>query len=432
MTALDLLARAAGRLLRPVLFPLLALGLVAPAAAKDEAVAGEIVVRLRHGADVAPLLVKHGLSLTGRVPWHPIYRLKVIGTASVGDKVRALLRETDVKSAEPNFTYQVFQSTKNVGWAIGDPVELRTRQWAASAIRLDRAAKRSTGQGMRVAVLDTGVDRLHPVLAGRLLPGYDFVDNDADPSEVGGTEADSFGHGTHVAGLVALVAPDARILPLRMIDTTGTSNLWTLTAALVYAVDPDGNPATDDGAHVINLSLSTLTRTQLFGTVANLVSCSKRNLEVLAVVDWVRCLAYGGAVIVAAAGNHASDRLYEYPAAEVSAELVSVAASAADSWLAPFSNYGWPELAAPGDRITSTVPGGGYAVWSGTSMAAPLVAGAAALLRATDRTLTASQVVDRLRARAAPLCGTSIRQLDAAATLGEDPLRNAPSCQRPR
>jgi subtilisin family serine protease len=373
-----------------------------------DAVAGELVVRLRNGTELAPLLVKHQLTLIGRIRTRPIYLLKVIGSAGVKDKIAALRGEPDVKSVEPNTIYRSLAPTKNVAWAIGDAQELLSRQWAVQAVRLAKASRLSTGDGMRVAVLDTGVDRQHPALAGRLLPGFDFVDDDAEPSEAGGSANPSFGHGTHVAGLVALVAPAARIMPLRIVGTDGTSDLWRLSAALLHAVDPDGNPATDDGAHVINISLSTLTRTQLFEMVANVVSCSKRDPEALSPGDWLRCFGYGGAVVVAAAGNRGSDRIYEYPAAEVSAELLSVAASASSAWLAVFSNYGWPEIAAPGDQITSTVPGGGYATWSGTSMAAPLVAGAAALVRAADRSLSAAQVIDRLRARTHPLCGTAI------------------------
>ena len=399
---------------------LLACCLPGLAAAKGGAMEGEIVVRLRNGSEISPLLVKHQLSLVDRFRGRPIYRLKVIGSASVGTKVDALRREIDVKSAEPNAIYEILEPTKNRPWAIGDPQESMARQWAAQAIRLPQALRLSTGAGMRVAVLDTGIDRQHAALAGKLLPGYDFVDGDFDPSEEGGSANPTFGHGTHVAGIVALAAPGARIMPLRIIGTDGTSNLWRLAAALLHAVDPDGNPTTDDGAHVINLSLSTLARTQLFSTVAHAVSCSKRDLEALSIGDWVRCVGYGGAVIVAAAGNRGSDSIYEYPAAEVSPELVSVAASASSGWLAPFSNYGWPEIAAPGALITSTIPGGGYATWSGTSMAAPFVAGAAALLRAADRSLSAAQVIERLRGRAGALCGTGLKQLDAAATLADE------------
>jgi subtilisin family serine protease len=125
-----------------------------------------------------------------------------------------------------------------------------------------------------VAVLDTGVDRSHPALAGRLLPGHDFVDGDTDPVGRPARRAiGAWGHGTHVAGLVALAAPGAAILPLRVLDERGEGNLWVLAEALLHAVDPDGNPFTRDGARVINLSLGTLQRTDLLDVVTRLVQC---------------------------------------------------------------------------------------------------------------------------------------------------------------
>ena len=404
---------------------------------------GEIIVRLREQGEIAPLLVKYQLSLIGRFGSRPIFRLKVIGHAKVDDKIKALRREFDVKSAEPNATYEGLEPDKNVPWAIGNPQPFAA-QWAGQAIRLAEAHRISTGAGVRVAVLDTGVDRQHPALAGKLLPGFDFVDFDLDPSEVGSVANRSFGHGTHVAGLVALVAPRARIMPLRILDAEGVGNAWVLAEAMLYAVDPDGNPNTDDGAHVINLSLSSLAKTDLFKTIEKLVSCKNSSLggkdaddddDDVAVTlgDKARCTGFGGAVVVAAAGNDGSDKVREYPAAETSSALLSVAASDIGGWLARFSNHGgWIKLAAPGEAITSTVPGGGYATWSGTSMAAPLAAGAAALLLATNWNLKADQLVKRLKDSGDKLCGTPMKQLDIAAALIDKHGNDKRDCKTPR
>ena len=409
------------------------------------AVDGEIIVRLRARGEIAPLLVKHQLSLIGRFGGRPIFRLKVIGDAKVEDKVKLLSKEPDVKSAEPNVTHESPEERKNVAWAIGDP-DAYEEQWAMQAVRLADAHRYSTGTGMRIAVLDTGVDRQHPTLAGRLSRGFDFVDFDNDPSEVGSEANRGFGHGTHVAGLVALVAPHAKIMPLRVLDAEGKGNVWVLAEAMLYAVDPDGDPRTDDGAHVINLSLGALRDTRIFKTVAKLVTCKKwwanaaaaygddeeedddsdeaddenGNDDVAYAVDKERCGGFGGAVVVAAAGNRASDKIREYPAAEKSPGLLSVGASDNNGRLAAFSNYGWVKIAAPGEGVTSTVPGGGYGTWSGTSMAAPIVAGAAALLRATDRGLPVDKVVRQLKKRTDKLCGASLKQLDIAAALSDE------------
>lgn len=426
---------------------LLALGLgQGTAAAATANVDDEIIVQLREGSQIAPLLVKHQLSLTGRFGQRQIYRLKIVGQAKVKDKIEALRREWVVRSVEQNATYKVVEPGRNVPWAIGDPLGAPRGQWAAQAIRLPEAHRVSTGRGIRVAVLDTGVDRQHPALAGRLLPGFDFVDWDPDPSEVPSADGHAFGHGTHVAGLVAMVAPGARIMPLRVLDEQGYGNVWVLAEAMLHAVDPDGDPSTDDGAHVINLSLSSLAKTDLFKTVAGLVSCKKGSLrsndtlrdeddddddEAVTFSDKVRCSGFGGAVVVAAAGNRGSDKLREYPAAEASSALLSIGASDSDGWLAGFSNYGWVKLAAPGAYITSSVPGGGYGTWSGTSMAAPLVSGAAALVRSNGRDLKSDKVVKRLKDMGRKICGTSMRQLDVMAALTEERSDDKIDCRKP-
>lgn len=403
---------------------LLATGLNAHAAKGGEALPGEVLVKLRTTAALGPLLAKYQLNLIDGFGARPIYRLGVNGIATVHDTIAALRAEVDVLIAEPNFVHESPEARKNVVWAIGTPQEFAA-QWAPQAMRLPEAHRVSTGAGVRVAVLDTGVDRQHPLLAGRLLPGFDFVDFDNDPSEASQAGV-AFGHGTHVAGLVAMVAPGAQIMPLRVLDAAGQGNAWVLAEAMLHAVDPDGNPNTNDGAQVINLSLGSLSRTHIFDTVAQLVTCAVPDaIEPADDLsdpgydgDEARCSTFGGAVVVAAAGNDASDNVREYPAAEGAYGLLAVAASNAESRLAAFTNYGsWIHLAAPGDRITSSVPGGGYGTWSGTSMAAPLVAGTAALVRSLDRTLSADGVARRIARHTRALCRSALRQLDAAAAL---------------
>jgi subtilisin family serine protease len=393
----------------------------------DPSAAGEILVRLQSTGALGPLLTKHGLGLASQFGARPIYRLKVVGTTSVQDKINALLAEPSVLIAEPNFDHSSPEARKNNAWAIGTESAYQA-QWAPAAIHLTQAHALSKGAGMRVAVLDTGVDATHAALAGRLLAGFDFVDGDTDPSEVVSTSAStSYGHGTHVAGLVALVAPGARIMPLRVLDAQGVGNAWVLAEAMLYAVDPDRNPATDDGAHVMNLSLGSFSRTQLLDTLAQLTACAIPAKVVKPIDDFTdpgynddkaRCANHGGAVIVAAAGNDGSDKVREYPAAEGAYGLISVGASTAAGGLAAFSNSGsWVQIAAPGEGITSAIPGGGYATWSGTSMAAPLVAGTAALVRQANPGMLPVDVVRRLNKTSANLCGTSLRQVDAAAAL---------------
>lgn len=408
----------------------LAVGLqVAPAdaaRAADPDVAGDVLVKLRSSAELGPLLVRHRLSLAATFGSRPIYRLRLTAGDALAATLDALRAEPGVLLAEPNARNATPEGRKNFVWAIGSG-QAYAAQWAPEALRLPQAHALSIGTGVRVAVLDTGVDRTHPALAGRLLPGFDFVDFDTDPSE-GGSPADAgWGHGTHVAGLVALAAPGATILPLRVLDPQGQGNAWVLAEALLHAADPDGNPATADGAHVVSMSLGSLNRTELLGAIAKLASCSFVTAPDPAddftdpgyELDRQRCAAGSGTLLVAAAGNGGSDKERQYPAAERVYGLLAVGATQSSRRLADFSNRGsWVRVAAPGDAVTSTLPGGGFGTWSGTSMAAPLAAGVAALAIARQPALTPTELVRRLERSAASLCDARQVQIDAAAALG--------------
>lgn len=400
-------------------------GVSAGTGSSDADVPGEVLVKLRSTTALTPLLNQYALTLVDRFGARPIYRLKVVGTARVKDVLDRLARDPEVLIAETNPINRSPEGRKNVAWVIGTP-QAYAAQWAPQALRLEAAHQLTTGAGVRVAVLDTGVDRSHPLLAERLMPGFDFVDFDNDPSEVGSVANTGFGHGTHVAGLVALVAPQARIMPLRVLDSEGVGNAWVLAEALLYAIDPDGNPSTDDGAQVINLSLGSLARTRIMGTIAQIASCQPAvpgdaigdRSDPGYNDDTTRCQNSVGAVVVAAAGNDASGGTKQYPAAESAYGLVSIAASNASGTLASFSNYGnWIDVAAPGEGITSALPGGGYGTWSGTSMAAPLAAGTAALVRSLNGTLPPKDLARRIIRASALLCGTRLRQVDAQAAL---------------
>ncbi len=240
----------------------------------------------------------------------------------------------------------------------------RDMQWPLNQLGAEDAWQASTGVGAVVAVLDTGVDAGHPDLAGRVLPGYDAIKRRA------GGNTDPNGHGTHVAGSIAGagaisgIAPDARILPVRVMNASGGGNTGDIVSGIVWAVNR--------GAHVINLSLGSKT-------------ADKAEAET---VKWAR---ERGVIVVAATGNNGGSKPmfpagYDDHKRNASAErdpVIGVGAIHRTGERAAFSQRGNAvDVSAPGVRILSTAPlsKGGYAWESGTSMAVPFVSGTAALL----------------------------------------------------
>ncbi|MEB3357297.1 MAG: S8 family peptidase [Synechococcales bacterium] len=256
----------------------------------------------------------------------------------------------------------------------------------------------STGAGVVVAVIDSGVDYTHPDLAANLwvnpgeianngidddgngyvddVHGYDFANNDGDPM-------DDNGHGTHVAGTIAAVgnnnqgivgvAPNAQIMALKFLAADGSGSTFDAIQAVEYAVLM--------GADITNNSWGG-------GAFSRALS------------DAIATAGNAGQLFVAAAGNsqNNNDAFLSFPASYSLDAVISVAASTRQDRLAAFSNFGQMtvDLAAPGDGIYSTLPGGQYGTLSGTSMAAPHVAGVAALVWAADPSLTALEVKQRI------------------------------------
>lgn len=375
----------------------------------DAGVPGEVIVRLVASADPHSFARSAGLRLgrsgANQIPGRPIYRFEVIDETTPGAKAKALAGNQQVIYAEPNYLGQVPEAQKRSSWVVGGDAGVYAAQWVAERIGLDRAHTVSRGAGVTVAILDTGVELGHPALAGRLADGYDFVDSDDAPEEVGNSSvSDAFGHGTHVAGLVALAAPEASIMPLRTLDDQGLGDLWTQVLALRYAAD--------HRADVINLSFSFGEHSALFDDVIAEVTCTT--------TGYTDCRAQNrpGVVVIAAAGNSGSNTR-EWPGASTLPGIVAVAASTEHDGLAAFSNYGaWVPLAAPGENVLSSVPHGIYASWSGTSMAAPLVSGVSALVRSTDPHLGPADVIKRIIGTADVIDAPVRHRLDAAQAIG--------------
>lgn len=281
-------------------------------------------------------------------------------------------------------------------------------QPAAQIIRLQDAQNGFgiSGTGI-VALIDTGVDPNHPVLSPVLLQGYDFTRNQPGASEwldVTGTPIDdnqsqnqqagfvqqstaavldqstaavldgspyvAFGHGTMTSGLVHLVAPKAKILPLKAFSANGTGYLSNIVAALYYAVQ--------NHANVVNMSFD--------------LSSSSPSLQ-----QAVSYANKSGVVLVAAAGNENSSARV-YPAA-MKGDVVGIASTTDWDTRSSFSNYGSADvfMAAPGENVISTYPGATYGSESGTSFSSPLVAGTVALLLSAKQSgFNQSQVANAL------------------------------------
>jgi subtilisin family serine protease len=389
----------------------------------------EVVVKLVQAADLTAVATDYNLDPLplDQFGTRPIFRLRILDGVDPTDHAQALAADPRVIYAEPNFLGQAPEGRQRTPWAIGGDAGEYGTQWAPATLRLSQAHAITQGDGITIGILDTGIDRFHPAFAERLVAGYDFVDMDDDPGEVGEYGLDpAFGHGTHVAGIIALTAPEARLMPLRVLDRDGVGNVWVLAEALIYAVDPDNNPATDDGADVINMSLGTLRPTNLLAEIVAEISCANGESDddgddgEEEDDDDSVCAGVAGydVMVVAAAGNQGAE-IPEYPAAEQQPGLLAVAASTASDELAAFSSFGpWVQVAAPGEGIISPVPNAGYGTWSGTSMAAPFAAGQAALMRAAFPESSAAEIVEEIIETAVPIDGPVPLRIDVAAALG--------------
>lgn len=238
------------------------------------------------------------------------------------------------------------------------------------------------GKGVTVAVLDTGVWP-HPELEGRLLQGYDFVAQDIFALD----EFQPGGHGTPAAVLAAGsqtgVAPKANILPVRVCNERGQCRVSDAVRGICYALS-----RTNPEKLVVNLSMGGDTPSRLLEKVLN-HAVSR------------------GALVVTSAGNQGARGPRHYPAAHNIPGLVAVSAlsQSLSGWApARFSTWGdYVDLAAPGDAIASGAPGGGYLDYSGTSFAAPIVAGALALWREANPGSSPADIEKRLKQHTIPL-----------------------------
>ena len=216
------------------------------------------------------------------------------------------------------------------------------------------------GQDVVVAVIDSGLDLNHPVFEDRLVDGWDFLDNDAIPQDEG--EGANYGHGTAVAGVILQVAPQAKIMPLRILDATGAGDTDDLVLAIDWAIE--------HGADIINMSLG--------------------STEGSEAVEFVMKKAKDADIAMVASAGNTGDENVTFPAWGALTEgdykdaLVSVGSVNDVDEKSDFSTYHEDKLetVAPGEAIFTAYPDEQVIYWSGTSFAAPMVSGALALAMA--------------------------------------------------
>lgn len=281
--------------------------------------------------------------------------------------INRLRGDRQLAIVEPNYTlskqisYPV-SSVKPLNDVLPNDEFFQPYQWNLNQIEIEQGWNFSNGDQVTIAIIDTGVDPEHADLEGKLIDGYNAID-DSD------NFADTHGHGTHVAGIAAAltnnvtgiagVSWESYIIPIKVLNEQGEGSSYEVAKGIYWAVD--------HGADVINMSLGDYHSSDLL-------------------YDAIRYAYEQDVILIAASGNdNVQDPMYpaRYP------EVLTVAAVNDERNRAFFSNFGdHIDVAAPGEHIPSLFPNNHYVVMSGTSMAAPHVAGLAALLRSNNPNLT--------------------------------------------
>lgn len=351
----------------------------------EPATATLVIVELVSGADIDDVVADYGLTLVTAVEQLDFYLVSFPPSYSEDD-IEAIEDDPRVHKVSLDFDAQTPEAaggdTQPIFFYVAPVVYYS--QYATSLIGSGIAQQTVTGDGVVIAVLDTGIDAGHELFAGRIVPGgYNFVGGNTNIADVGtGLDADNdgladelAGHGTFVAGIIATVAPGASILPIKVLDSEGYSSVFRIVVGIYYAMA--------QGADVINLSLGT-----------------KNHNHILR--DAVEDAHAAGIIVVTAVGNEDREHPAQVPAGEDT--TLAIASTDAGDLKCDFSNYGeHVTLTAPGADVTSAMPGGLYAQSNGTSSSTAFVSGAVALLLSINPDASPEQVETWLRSTALDL-----------------------------
>ncbi|RPJ26220.1 MAG: hypothetical protein EHM33_12370 [Chloroflexi bacterium] len=375
----------------------------------------QVVVKLKPGVSINVILARYNASLLGTLTETNLYFLQLPPGQTADQILPVLISDPDLYYAEPNYYSDGLPGGGHIMFGghmaplaehimfgghgdITPTPPAGSTQWAWSKINLTDAQKISRGQGVIVAVLDTGLAPDHPLLNSSITAGYDFVRMSTDIydrgngiDDTGNGQVDEFvGHGTHVSGIVVTEAPGVQIMPIRVLNSDGVGTYWEVAAGIRYAVD--------HGARIINMSLSAPRLTP-------------------SLADALDYAASHGVIVVAAAGTGPGPN---YPAG-YSNPLAVVGVGASDlNDSIPWFSGGLvldTDVYAPGQDIYSAYPYNGYGLGSGTSMAAPIVSGEAALLISRYPAWTSTQVMQRILSKTDPVTGKAQGRVNLSSAL---------------
>lgn len=333
---------------------------------------GRLLVAPRPGLSAAEFdkaLKKHNAHSKGYIKQLNTHVIELPAGADEVEAMEALRKNRNLKYVELDMAVAPAATVTDPSYA---------SSWALPKIQAPAAWDSTNGNGITIAILDTGIDGAHPDLVANLVPGWNVYDNNSNT-------ADIHGHGTWVAGVAAMAANNAKgsagvawgakIMPVRIADANAYA-YWSTVAQGIYW-------AADHGAKVVNVSYNGVSGSSTVQSAA-------------------QYLRSKGGVVVVAAGN--SGGLESIAANDA---LLTVAATDQNDARASFSSFGtYVDLAAPGVSVYTTTVGGGYSNASGTSFASPVVAATAALMLSANSNLTPADV-DRILKTTALDLGTA-------------------------
>jgi thermitase len=339
--------------------------------AQGDYVRGRVLVQARAGvgaADVARVVGAQGGTRARAIGSTGLYVIELPPQASEHALAERLARSPHFKFAELDRRFRAAFTPNDTYYA---------NQWHTAKLNAPAAWDVAQGDGVVIAILDSGVDAAHPDLAAQMVAGRNVIGNNADTADVQG-------HGTAVAGAAAAtlnngagfaaIAGRAKIMPIRIANADLWADASVVAAAITWAAD--------HGARIASISYSGMAG----------------NATVLAAADYMR--AKGGLVVVAA-GNAGGEEAFA-----ATTKLIPVSATDRNDALSAWSSWGsYVAVAAPGLDIACTMRGGAYGWCWGTSMSAPLVAGTLALMMAARPTLANTQIESLLYSTAVDLGG---------------------------